>query len=59
MLSGYIFTTKAHIDNQNFKQQYLLHMFSQYGHFDLLTAEIGWRVWGTPADFNGFRVLAS
>jgi len=25
----------------------------------LLTAEIGWRVWGTPANFNGFRVLAS
>jgi len=24
-----------------------------------LTAEIGWRVWGTSANFNGFRVLAS
>jgi len=24
-----------------------------------LTAEIGWRAWGTPANFNGFRVLAS
>jgi len=24
-----------------------------------LTAEICWRVWGTPANFNGFRVLAS
>jgi len=23
-----------------------------------LTAEIRWRVWGTPANFNGFRVLA-
>jgi len=23
------------------------------------TAEIGWRVWGTPANFNGYRVLAS
>jgi len=23
-----------------------------------LTAEIGWRVWGTPANFNGFLVLA-
>jgi len=22
-------------------------------------AEIGWRVWGTPANFNGFRILAS
>jgi len=27
--------------------------------FDPLTAENGWRVWGTPANFNGFRVLAS
>ena len=26
--------------------------------FGLLTAEIGWRVWGTPANFNRFRVLA-
>jgi len=24
-----------------------------------LTAEICWRVWGTPANFNGFRVLAT
>jgi len=27
--------------------------------FGPLTAEICWRVWGTPANFNGFRVLAS
>jgi len=27
--------------------------------FSPLTAEICWRVWGTPANFNGFRVLAS
>jgi len=27
--------------------------------FGLLTAEICWRVWGTPADFNGFRVLVA
>ena len=25
--------------------------------FGLLTAEICWRAWGTPANFNGFRVL--
>ena len=32
MLSGYIFATKAHIDNRKkVKQQYLLHMSSQYG----------------------------
>jgi len=27
--------------------------------FSLLTAEICWRVWGTPANFNAFRVLES
>jgi len=27
--------------------------------FGSLTAEIGSLVWGTPADFNGFRVLGS
>ena len=27
--------------------------------FGLLMAEIRWRVWGTPANFNGFRVLAA
>ena len=37
------------------KQQYLPHMFPQYGP---LTAEIGLGVWGIPANFNGFRILA-
>jgi len=32
-------------------------MSSQY--FVTLTAEIGSGFWGTPANFNGFRVLAS
>jgi len=27
--------------------------------YGLLTAEICWRVWGIPANFNGFRVLAA
>jgi len=27
--------------------------------FGLLTDEICWRVWGTPANFHGFRVLAA
>jgi len=33
ILSGYIFATKAHIDNRKklVKQKYLLHMSSQYG----------------------------
>jgi len=27
--------------------------------FSILTAEICWQVWGTPANFNGFRFLAA
>jgi len=27
--------------------------------FDPLAAEIRWRIWGTQANFNGFRVLAA
>jgi len=27
--------------------------------FGPLAAEIRWQVWGTPANFNGFRVLAA
>ena len=27
--------------------------------FGLLAAEIIWLVWGTPGNFNGFRVLAA
>jgi len=34
-------------------------MSHNIANFSPLTAEIGWRVWGTPANFNGFRVLAS
>ena len=41
------------------KQQYLLH--STYPHnmanMGPLAAEICWRVWGAPANFNGSRVL--
>jgi len=35
----------------------LLHMSSQYAELQPTTAEICWRVWGTPANFNGFRIL--
>jgi len=41
------------------KQQYLFHMSLQYGELGSLMAEIDWWVWGTSANFNGFRVLAS
>jgi len=40
-------------------QQYLPHMFLQYGELGPLTAEIVSLVWGTPTNFNGFRVLAA
>jgi len=39
------------------KQQYLPHMSLQYGELSPLTAEICWRVWSTPTNFNGFRVF--
>jgi len=51
---------KARIDNRkNAKQQYPPHVPHNIVNFGPLTAEICWRVWGTPANFNGFRVLAS
>jgi len=39
------------------KQQYVLHMSSQHGELRSTTAEIGWQVWGAPANFNGFRIF--
>jgi len=60
-LSGYIFANKAFIDNR--KKMLNSNISSTCSHnmvnFCLLTAEICWRVWGTPAHFNRFRVLAS
>jgi len=61
-LSGYIFTTKACIDNRT---KNLLNSNTSSTcprnmvNFGPLAAEIGSGVWGTPANFNGFRVLAS
>ena len=34
-------------------------MSPQYGELGILTAEIVSLVWGTPANFSGFRVLAA
>jgi len=60
-LSGYIFAAKACIDNQ--KKPVNIDTFStrprNMVNFGLLTAEICWRVWLTPANFNGFRVVAA
>jgi len=63
-LSCYIFATKVCIDNRK-KNKVLLNRSTSSTcphnmvNFGPLTAEIGWRVWGTPANFNGFRVWAS
>jgi len=62
ILSGCIFASKAHIDNR--KKNLLNSNISltcphNMVNFGLLMAEICWRVWGTPANFNGFLVLAA
>jgi len=59
---GYIFGTKACIDN--WKKNFLNGNTSStcpdnMVNFGLLLAEIVSLVWGTPANFNGFRVLAA
>jgi len=61
-LLGCIFATKACIDNQ--KKKLLSSNISSTCPRNMvnvgpLTAEIGSGVWGTPANFNGFRVLAA
>jgi len=61
-MSSYIFATTAHIDNQ--KKNLLNRNISpkcpyNIVTFGLLAAEIVSLVWGTPANFNGFRVLAA
>ena len=58
-LSSYIFATKTYIDNRKKivkQQQYLLHTSLQYGK---LRPTNGSGVWGTPANFNGFRIFVS
>jgi len=59
---GYIFATKSRIDNRK-KNLLSSNMSSTCPHnmvnFGPLAAEICWRVWDTPANFNGFRVLAA
>jgi len=61
-LSGYIFATKAHINNRK-KNLLNSNISSTCPHSMVnvgpITADIGLPVWGTPANFNGFRVLAA
>ena len=65
-LSGCIIATETCIDNRkNFLNSNISsrNISSTCPHNNVnvgpLTAEIGSGVWGTPANFNGFRVLAS
>ena len=45
-------------EKKQVQHQYLLHMSSQYGE-RTLAADISLVVWGTPANFNRFRILAA
>ena len=58
---GYIFTAKAHIDNRKklLSSNISSIRYHNMVNFRLLAAEIVRLVWGTPANFNGSRVLAS
>jgi len=60
-LSGYIFGTETRIDN--WKNLLSTNISFTCPHnmvtFGRLAAEIVSLVWGTPANFNGFRVLAA
>ena len=58
-LSGYMFATNARIDNRG--KNLLSRNISSTCPYNMvncgpLAAEIGPVVWGTPANFNGFRV---
>jgi len=54
-------TYLARMDNRKklVKQQYLPTYLHNTVNFGPLAAEIGSVVWGTPSNFNWFRVLAS
>ena len=60
-LSGYIFATKARIDNRKKLLGSNISSTCPYNmvNFGLLVAEILSLVWGTPENFNGFRILPS
>jgi len=60
-LLGYIFAIKARIGNRKkiVKHHYLPICPHNMVNFGPLTAEIDPVVWGTPANYNGFRVLAA
>ena len=57
-LSSYIFATKARIDNRKNLLNSNISPICLYNmpNLGLLAAEICWRVWGTPANFNVSRL---
>jgi len=59
-LLGYIFATKACVDSRkNLLNSNISSTFpDSVVNFGPLTTETGWQVWVTPANFNGFHVLA-
>jgi len=60
-LSGYIFATKAHINNREKLLNSNVSPTCPHNmvNFGRLAAEIVSLVWGIPANFNGFRILAA
>ena len=61
ILSDYIFAIKVHIDNRKnlLNSNISCTRFYNMVNFGPLAAHICWRVWGTPTNFNSFRVLAA
>jgi len=59
-LSGYILATKVHIDNRKNLLSSNISSTRPYNmvNFGPLAAEIGPLIWGTPANFNRFRITA-
>jgi len=63
-MSGYIFATKARIDNRKKTCYIAISDISPTSPYSMVTfgplaAEIGLLVWGTPANLNGFCILAA
>jgi len=60
-LSGYIFATKAYTDNRKNVLNSNISPTCPYNmvNVGLLAADIGSLVWGTPANFNAFHLLAA
>jgi len=58
-LSGYIFATPARINSRKKKLVSSSRRPHNMVNFGLLAAEIVSLVWGTPANFSGFHVLAA